>query len=387
MIFGDKKRIIGESDIRIFEECVMPEVISIPLQEKFTTRKRSGAANEVQSSTELRTRPFLVGPENYVICSAVYDILKDIPNPFSILFSAPSGYGKTHLAEGLLVTWLSQHPQASGKCVTAQEFARDWANAQRTRTTHEFLPRYNQLDFFVIENLQEIVTYESTQEQLVQMLDRLNKRGTRILTTSNQPLSILPLQPKLMSRLRQGVCIEIQEPSAEVRRAILQLPEHSKNIIITEDGLESIVQISVSEKDSPAMMIQRMKRMEFVRKTNQEGTITAVMTQQEFEPGIEENTITIAQIAKLAAKFYKVKLVDLKSKSRKTTLVIVRDIIYYLSRKITGATLEEIGAFFNGRDHTTILHGVNQAEKMVQNDEEVRRCIDYLCTELHVKKF
>lgn len=369
-----------------FKGDVMPEVISIPLQEKVTTRKRGAAADEVQSSTELRVRPFLVGPENYVICSAAYDILKDIPNPFTIFFSAPAGYGKTHLAEGLLVTWLAQHPKSSGKCVQAKDFAREWANAQRTRTTHEFLPNYNQLDFFVLENLHEIVTHESTQEQLVHMLDRLNKRGARILITSNLPLTALPLHTKLMSRLRQGVCIEINEPSEDVRHAILRLPEHSKNVSITEDGLNSVVELSMREKDSPAEMIQRLRRLEFVRKTTLEPAITAALTRQEFQPPKEENTITIAQIAKLAAKFYKVRLSDLKSKSRKTTLVTVRDVIYYLSRKITGATLEEIGAYFSGRDHTTILHGLNQAELLIQTDEEVQRCIEYLYTELRISR-
>lgn len=365
----------------------MSSVISIPFQQKVTTRMRNGLSEGgVLSSTEMKPHPFLAGPENYVICSAVYDVIQDFPNPFAMLFCAPAGYGKSHLTEGLLISWLARHSEAKGKYVLARDFARDWAKAQRTRTTQEFFLNYHPFDFFVLEDVQEIATHPSTQEQLVQTLDALGKRGARILLTSNQPISTLTFHPRLLSRLRQGVSIEIQLPSRETRQEILQLPEHSRNVPIADAALAEFVELAERENLSVGEMLQRYQKMEWIRKTGRHEEIQPSAVTQVFAPSGESEPVTIAQIAKLAARFYRVKLADLRSKSRKTTLVTVRDVVYLMARRVTGSTLDEIGLYFNGRDHTTILHGCAQAELLIQNDEEVRRCVEYLYSELKLSR-
>ncbi|MBQ9455404.1 MAG: ATP-binding protein [Thermoguttaceae bacterium] len=356
----------------------MSAIISIPFQEKVTTRF-SGSEEGV---TELRTHPFIAGQENYVLCSVVYDVIQDYPNPFAMLIHGPLGFGKSHLTEGLLIAWFGRHPGAKVKLVSARDFARSWAQAQRTRTTHEFFEEYHTLDFFVLDELQEIATHTATQEQLVQTLDLLLRRGARVFLTANQPLAALTLIPKLASRLRQGVSIEIHLPAPETRRRILTQTEISRNVPISESALDEFVALADREELSVGEMLQRFQKMEWIRKTRQENEIQSESVSKVFA-GSEENVpVTVAQIAKLAAKFYKVKLTDLRSKSRKTVLVTVRDVVYCMARRLTDATLDEIGTYFGGRDHTTILHGCAQAESLIESDEEVRRCVDFLLSEL-----
>ncbi len=368
----------------------MSSIISIPFQQKILLRSQFGSAvaDDGALGWELRPHPFLAGPENYVICSAVYDVIQETPNPFLIIFCAPPGSGKTHLSEGLLLSWLAKRPNGRGSCVPAHEFAREWANAQRTRTPHEFFEKYQALEFIILEDIQDISTHPATQEQLVRLLDVWTRNQTRALLTSNQPFTALPFNEKLLSRLRQGVMIPIQLPSAEVRRGIITLPEHLQKAFLSEADLEEFVEQSERLKLSVGEMLQRFQKLVWSRKVDMEQRKVGVLPPQinrvpETE-SLETPQITIVQIAKLAAKFYKVRLADLRSKSRKTTLVTVRDVIYYMARQMTNVTLDEIGLYFNGRDHTTILHGCAQAEKLIRTDEEVKRCVDYLYSELRL---
>ncbi len=362
----------------------MAAIIPIPFQEKVTTRTRTGTSGEVVTVEELRPHPFLAGPENHVICSAIYDILRDTPNPFLMYFFAAPGFGKTHLAEGAILFWLMRHPDKTGKCLPAHQFAREWANAQRVKKPQDFFAEYHALDFFILEDIQDLATHPSTQKQLVQTLDLLTKRGTRILLTGNQPHTAIPFEPQLTSRLHQGVAIRIQLPAIETRSAILRLPEHSGRIPISDLAVGEFVELADREELSVGEMLQRFHKMEWLRKTNRETEILPENVSEVFAENSEPREVTIPQIAKLAAKFYRVKLSDLRSKSRKTTLVTVRSIIYYMARRLTAATLDEIGLYFNGRDHSTILHGCTQAELLIQNDEEVRRCVQYLHSELRM---
>lgn len=371
----------------------MAAIIPIPFQEKVTTRTRTGTSGELVTVEELRPHPFLAGPENHVICSAIYDILQDTPNPFLMYFFATPGFGKTHLAEGAILFWLMRHPDKTGKCLPAHQFAREWANAQRLKKPQDFFAEYNTLDFFILEDIQDLVTHTSTQKQLVQTLDLLTRHGTRILLTGNQPLSSIPFEPQLTSRLHQGVAIRIQLPDIPTRSAILRLPEHSASVPISDVALGEFVELADREELSVGEMLQRFHKMEWLRKANRETEILPENVPEVFSESRgnsgdlgnhEVREITIPQIAKLAAKFYHVKLSDLRSRSRKTTLVTVRSIIYYMARRLTAATLDEIGLYFNGRDHSTIIHGCTQAELLIQNDEEVRRCVQYLYSELRM---
>jgi len=398
LIFPTRMHIIGK--IRDFLQIVfqdthspgpvMSSIISIPFQQKLQHSSQFGpsASKDDSSELELQPHPFLAGPENYVVCSAVYDIIQETPNPFLIIFCAPSGSGKTHLSEGLLLSWFARHPNGPGLCIPALEFSREWANAQRTRTPHEFFEKYQILEFVILEDIQEISTHPATQDQLVRLLDIWNRNQTRVLLTGNQPFSLLPLNEKLISRLRQGVTIPIQLPSTEVRGGILALPEHSQNISIPQTVLEEFVEQSDQQELTVGEMLQRFQKLVWSRKIAPEQGKTGIIPPQTqnnlLTDSAEDTQITIAQIAKLAAKFYKIRLSDLRSKSRKMTLVTVRDIIYFMARRMTNATLDEIGLYFNGRDHTTILHGCAQAEILIRTNDEVKRCVDYLHSELRL---
>ncbi|MDO4630566.1 MAG: DnaA/Hda family protein [Planctomycetia bacterium] len=364
----------------------MSQIITIPFQEKVTVRMRSGMGEGVVSTTELRPHPFFAGPENYDACMVVSEVIRDSSAPFPIFIHAPAGYGKSHLVEGVLIAWLSRHEEKFGTLISAQEFAREWGTAQRMRTPEEFIGKYHAQDFLVLEDLQAITTHTSTQEQLARTFDALGKRDAWILVTATQPLETLALEQGLLSRLRMGVCLEITLPTVETREIILHHVISEKKIAISSGALQNFITQAESEELSTGDMLFQFQKMDMMRKVTHNEEIAETEVTQIFSENASKTVVTVKQIAQLAAKFYKIRLADLRSKSRKTTLVTVRDVVYFMARRYTDATLDEIGTYFDGRDHTTVLHGISQAERLIQNDEEVRRCVEFLVQELGLSR-
>lgn len=369
----------------------MPPIEEIPFFEKvsmLTRMAESGSAYEdIQNSKSFRAHPFWVGEENKILCSATYEILNNTAHPFLFLFHAPFGFGKTHLVEGLYITWMWRHPQSRGLFLTARDFAKQWLTAQHTRTISEFQNSFKDLKLLVLEDIQDFNGQEAAQEQLVLTLERLRQKGTTVLLTSSVPPSVLTLNSHLISRVREGVIVPILVPEEETRKIILQggfVPSRaSKNRTkLTPDGIEEFAKYAHETNLSCYEMLSGQHQLELLGKTSATSRITSADVRAFFSRKIEEDSISVAVIAKLAARYFKVRLTDLRSKSRKAVLVLVRNLVCYLARKLTKATFAEIGEYFGGRDHTTILHGCAQIEQLEKSDPQTQQALKYLQSEL-----
>ena len=314
--------------------------------------------------------------------AAVREILADTQDTFPVLFYAPFGFGKTHLAVGTYYVWLAGHPGKSGKLISASDFIMQWQTFFSTQTSSEFYLIYDSLDILVMEDLQEIAASEHVQEVLVDILDRLHRRGAKSLFTSTQPLGNLALIPRLASRLRGGVCIPIAQANIETRLAILSLDEHRKEVKFSPDALEALAEYSAETESTLYETLSVLRQLEAQRRLAHTATVTSADVREFFNSKANECSITIADIAKRVAKHCKIRLVDLRSKSRKASLVAARDMVYYLTRKMTRFTLDELGEYFGGRDHTSILHGCKQAEQRLSTDVAFRQTVDTLYAEI-----
>ncbi|MDO4570214.1 MAG: DnaA/Hda family protein [Planctomycetia bacterium] len=358
----------------------MSSIIKLPLFEKTSASARPNEKGRAKA--DFRPNPFVVGEENYVLCSAAYEVLGNFPKSFSMVFHAPFGFGKTHLVEGLFVAWLAQNPDCEGKFASAADFAKAWAAAQRSQTTKEFLDKYKNIDMFVLEDLHEIVKNTAAQEQLVTMMDQFAQRGVKLIFSSAQSPTLLPLLPKLTSRLKEGICIPILEPSVDARQEILLLEKHASRVAFSPDATSALAELSAKTQMTIFDMLNAQKQLDFQRKTAAQDIVTFASVKKFFTEKSQRSNVSIADIAKIVAKYYKVRLADIRSRSRRATLVTTRGIVYYLARRLTNATLQEIGEYFGGRDHTTILHGCTQIEMLVKNDESVRQSLEHLTSEL-----
>ncbi|MDO4575389.1 MAG: DnaA/Hda family protein [Planctomycetia bacterium] len=360
-------------------------IVSIPLYEKASSRLRSTAfagTDGGEAAPKYRLRQFLAGPENHVLAAAIHEILIDGSPKFPILFYGPLGFGKSHLVSGTFYAWQSLHPEGTGKVVEARNFLRQWQTFLKTQKLSEFYHIYHRLDFLVLEDMHEVSLDDQAQGMLVFLLERLRQRNARFLMTSDCPLAELDFQSKLASRIREGVCLRIALSGEEARREILSLEENSRGMKFSDDALELLAHYSTVAEHSVYEMLNVKRQLEMLRKTSGSAAVTSGDVRLFFEQKAENCKITIHDIAKLAAKHFKVKLADLRGKSRQATLVLVRDVVYYLARRMTGFTLAEIGAYFGGRDHTTILHGCSQLEEQLKVDSALRLSVERLYGEL-----
>lgn len=364
---------------------VSQEVTQIPFFDGITPAVKNSSyahySRKAALSESPRTRPFIVGEENKMLPLVAYEILHGIETPSPVFLHAPVGSGKSHFAEGLFLVWKSRHPAAKGEFLSVSDFHSRLGEAMRTQTMPEFQRVFYHLDFLVLEDFQQIAAHAFAQQEMIHVFDKLRGRA-RILITASQPLGHLSLEAKLVSRIMEGISVRIHPPLAEARQAILKLPEYQNLAPLTDDARDALAEHTLQAGSTVSEMLAVLRQLEMNRRSEKRRKITSVDVLAHYQKKREENSLKIADIAKVAGKYYNVRLNDLRSKSRRATLVIARDVIYYLTRKMTDFTLAEIGAYFSGRDHTTIHHGVKYVETQLKTDPELRHVVESLTADL-----
>ncbi|MDO4551191.1 MAG: DnaA/Hda family protein [Planctomycetia bacterium] len=327
-------------------------------------------------------RAFVVGEENKILSLLMCEILEDTLESYPVFIYAEAGLGKSHYVECLYAHWLSKHPTKNAVLLTAHDFSRQLNEAFRTKTMREFQRIFYHLDFLVLEDIHQISSQSFTQQEFIYILDKLRRRQVPVLITSAQAFPQLSLDTKLISRLAEGLSVRVHPPQEETRRAILELPQYKKNYSLTEEARESLIQYTLQAQSTVYEMLSELQKLEMTRRTEKRRKITPQEVHAHFELKQTENALTLPEIARITAKYYKVRLNEIRGKSRRATFVIIRNVIYYLARKLTPLTLTEIGEYFSGRDHATILHGFKYVENQLPVNSELHHTVEHLMKRL-----
>lgn len=365
-------------------------VIQIPFYEMLSTPVSTGryaqsAANSGQESatgSQRATRPFVVGEENKALSLISYEILQDVPNPLPVYLFAPIGSGKSHFVEGLFITWKVLHPGLRGELLSAGEFSSRLNEAARTQTMQEFQRDFHKLDFLVLEDFHQLAGKAFAQQELIHLLDKLRGHGARVVVTSSVALKHVEVERKLISRVGEGFSVQIQPPGLDSRLAILDLPENRKRGVLAEDARDVLVEYALRSGGTVYDMLSTVQQLDLKRRSQKRRKITPEDVEAHYRQKAAENGLDVAKIARVVGRYYSERLADMRSKSRRASLVAARGVVYYLARKLTDVTLAEIGAYFDGRDHTTILHGIKFIESSLAENDEIRDAVEFLMEEL-----
>jgi chromosomal replication initiator protein len=359
-----------------------------------TRRSRSAAAaHNTKSPGTLSfatTLDFIAGPENRLAAVAIESLLQERPSRYNplVLLGAP-GTGKTHLARGLAECWAARHslPPASVVYCTASDFANDLKAAIEAETTQEFRERVREASLLVIENLTQLQTRRVAQQELIHSLDAVVDQGGQVVVTSHTaPERIINLSPDLCSRLAAGLTVPLMAPAAATRLAIVERLAELRSIPITPpaaralaDGLNGIapellgalLQLDVQSQltlDSAAA--NTAANSEIGARTIDTRAVRQWLADRRLrlQPSLRT-------IAKLAAKYFGLRVAELISPSRRRAVVQARAIAMYLGRQLTAKSLEQLGKHFGGRDHTTVLHSYRSIEARLQSDPTTRRAV------------
>ncbi|MBC8444733.1 MAG: chromosomal replication initiator protein DnaA [Chloroflexi bacterium] len=324
---------------------------------------------------------FVVGPSNRLAHAAALAVADTPAMAYNPLFLYGGvGLGKTHLLHA--IGHSCERKQFQVLYVSSEQFTNDLINSIRTHTTEEFRNRYRNTAILLIDDIQFIAGKESTQEEFFHTFNTLHASNKQIILTSDRPPKAIPtLEERLRSRFDWGLLADIQPPDLETRIAILQFKAQSQPIHIPEDLINVIAQRVVSNIRELEGALNKLVAYTTLTRT--------LPTKEGMESALQDliavpKTLDISQVIKAVAEFYRISEQEIKGRRRRKDIVRPRQVAMYLARKETQASLPEIGAAL-GRDHTTVIYGVEKIEGLLQEDSTLRRQVMSIQERLYAK--
>ena len=325
---------------------------------------------------------FIKGSSNQTALSIAKAIAdkpyQDTFNPFFLY--GPSGVGKTHLVSAIGHQMREKHPEKRILFVPAHLFKTQFTDAMLNSKPNDFIHFYQSIDLLIIDDIQEL-TGQKTQQTFFHIFNHLQQNHRQIVITCDRPpVTIEGLEERMLSRFKWGLVTEMERPdvvlrrdilAAKVRRAGLRFPREvldyiAENVESNVRDLEGIVNsiIAYSVADDCDINLELTRRV-----------VARVVN-------ISSQGMTFESISKKLCSHYGVKMSDLEGKGRKSNVVFARQLLMYLTHKYTKLSCTDIGKKLGQRDHTTILHGCTQIEKMMNCDKNLRVDIEKLEAEL-----
>ena len=286
------------------------------------------------------------------------------------------GLGKTHLMHAIGNRLLQDRPNAKVLYIHAEQFVTDVVKAYQRKTFDEFKERYHSLDLLLIDDVQFFANKERTQEEFFNAFEALLARKSHLVMTSDTyPKGLADIHERLVSRFDSGLTVAIEPPELEMRVAILINKAKAEGTEMPEEVAFFVaknVRSNVRELEGALRKILAYSRF------NQKD-ISIALAREALRDllSIQNRQISVENIQKTVADYYKIKIADMYSKKRPASIARPRQIAMYLAKELTQKSLPEIGELFGGRDHTTVLHAVR---KMTAE----RQLLSELNQQLHV---
>jgi chromosomal replication initiator protein len=269
------------------------------------------------------------------------------------------GLGKTHLMHAVGNKMLAERPDAKVLYIHAEQFVSDVVKAYQRKTFDEFKERYHSLDLLLIDDVQFFANKERTQEEFFNAFEALLAKKSHIVMTSDTyPKGLTDIHERLVSRFDAGLTVAIEPPELEMRVAILITKARNEGTEMPEEVAFFVaknVRSNVRELEGALRKI-----LAYSRFNQKDISIQLARDALRDLLSIQNRQISVENIQKTVADYYKIKVADMYSKKRPASIARPRQIAMYLAKELTQKSLPEIGELFGGRDHTTVLHAVRK---------------------------
>ena len=321
---------------------------------------------------------FVPGPSNRFAHAAAMAVAEAPPskayNPLFIYGGV--GLGKTHLLIAVGHHMYRLKPSLRVKYVTSEQFVTEFIKAVRERQGDNFRQKYREVDVLLVDDIQFLAKREETQTEFFHTFNHLHTAGRQIVIASDRPPhEISGMEERLTSRFRWGLCVDVQPPDLETRIAILQLKAERETIAVPSGVVEFVAsKFDQSVRELEGALVRVVAWSELTAQP-----IDIELAERALQDLIPqtEHEIPPPLILEETARYFSLSIGDLVSKSRSRPLTQARHIAMYLVRECTGLSLVKIGEIFGGRDHTTVLHGINKVEgEMRARDTAFRQVQD-----------
>lgn len=321
---------------------------------------------------------FVIGPGNRFAHAASVAVSESPAKQYNPLFIyGPTGLGKTHLLQAIAHEMKKRHPEFKILYISSEKFTNQLITAIQTKSTPQFRAKYRSLDLLLIDDVHFIAEKDSTQEEFFNTFNTLYDAHKQIVVTSDRPPREIPgLEERLVSRFGWGLVTDIQPPDFETRVAILKKKMERETVVVPDDVSYFIagkIKSNIRELEGALIRV-----VAYCTLTNSK--VDVRLAQEILKDSFKEEAqkFTIEGIQKVVAEYFNVKVSDLRAKKRTVSIVRPRQIAMFLVRELTTHSLPEIGEYFGGKDHTTVLHSYNKIAGERDRDFAVRSLLDKL---------
>ncbi|MGM0564844.1 MAG: chromosomal replication initiator protein DnaA [Pseudomonadota bacterium] len=315
---------------------------------------------------------FVEGKSNQMAKAAALHVAKAPGDNFynPLFLYGGVGLGKTHLMHAVGHAILERNPKARVVYLHSERFVGDMVKALQHNAIDEFKRLYRSVDTLLIDDIQFFAGKERSQEEFFHTFNALLERKQQmILTCDRYPKEVDGLEERLKSRFGWGLTVAIEPPELEERVAILKSKAELANIDMSDDVAFFIAQkVRSNVRELEGAMKRVIANSQF---TGRDITVDFAREQLRDQIASQDRLVTLENIQRTVADYYKIRVSDLLSKSRSRSVTRPRQIAMALASELTNHSLPEIGHAFGGRDHTTVLYARNKVRELRQEDGRI----------------
>jgi chromosomal replication initiator protein len=313
---------------------------------------------------------FIVGPGNRLAHAAAQAVAEEPGRRYNPLFiHGDVGLGKTHLLQSICIRIKAQHPDWTIEYVSCDEFTNQFMESVQAGRMSDFRNEFRQVDMLVIDDVHFLAKRDRTQEEFFHTFNALYQTNRQIVLSSDAPPEDIPdLEDRLVSRFKWGLVTAVEAPDYETRIAIVQTKARLRGLELGEGVAEHIaacIDANIRELEGAITNLQIRASVDN-RKVDLALARDTIIAPDKAEA---PTSATMQAVLDAAIGFYGVKLSDLQAKKKTRSIARPRQVVMYLARKHTRHSLEEIGGYLGGRDHTTVMHGASKIAEMRDADQ------------------
>lgn len=318
---------------------------------------------------------FVEGPENRLALAAARAVAQQPGRVYNPLFvHGGVGLGKTHLLQAICLQILDERPGSTIYYTSCEGFMTQFIDAVQAGQMAEFRHRFRDLDVLVIDDIHFLAKRDRTQEEFFHTFNSLYQAGKQIVLSSDAPPNEIPdLEQRLVSRFQSGLVVPVNPPCYETRVQIVKQKARLRGLEFSDDVacfIAATVNSNIRELEGAITSVQMLHI------TDQKPITESLARLALHDPsGDMQREITIDDIIEIVVDHFGIKLTDLQSKRRQKSIAHPRQVCMYLARAHTRYSLEEIGGYFGGRDHTTVMHAQRTVTSKRANDPDLDRVL------------
>ncbi|GGO77379.1 chromosomal replication initiator protein DnaA [Marinobacterium nitratireducens] len=353
-----------------------PEPAFAPLSPRHERQKvvdvEGGVKHQSNLNPSFTFESFVQGKSNQLALAAAQQVADNPGGSYNPLFIYGGvGLGKTHLMHAVGMEMLKRNPNARIVYLHSERFVADMVKALQLNAINDFKRYYRSVDALLIDDIQFFAGKERSQEEFFHTFNALLEGGQQMILTSDRyPKEINGVEERLKSRFGWGLTVAIEPPELETRVAIVMKKAEEAKIVLPDDAAFFLAQkIRSNVRELEGALKRVIANAHFTG-----NAITTPFIKESLKDllALQDKQVSIDNIQRVVADYYKIKVSDLLSKRRSRSIARPRQVAMSLSKELTNHSLPEIGNAFGGRDHTTVLHACRKIKELRESDTDIR---------------